>query len=244
MLLSVFGVSQTKATHLVGGYMSYKFLRTEANNDKTFLLSLTLFRDVEQSTVDFDDEIEIGIYLNNTNRDRNQLVKARILTRQLVKPPGSEECDYYSDKKIQMGYYERVITLEPYAQGYHVYFVRCCRNIQNNLTLGTGGEPDQGQTYYCFIPNPALENSSPFFSGVPSPYMCNNDTNTFLNRAIDPDGDSLVYRMVRPFQGGDIGQNSSKPTPPSQLSLPIEEVEYRVGYHNNRTLWRWGNSHR
>lgn len=240
MLLSVIGISHTKATHLVGGYMSYKFLRTEANNDKTFLLSLTLFRDVEQSTVDFDDEIEIGIYLNNTERDRNQLVKARILTRQLVKPPGSEECDYYSDKKIQMGYYERVVTLEPYAQGYHVYFVRCCRNIQNNLTLGTGGEPDQGQTYYCFIPNPALENSSPFFSGVPSPYMCNNDTNTFLNRAIDPDGDSLVYRMVRPFQGGDIGQNSSKPTPPSKLSLPIEEVEYRVGYHNNRPFGAGG----
>jgi gliding motility-associated-like protein len=226
------GIGKSNATHLVGGYMSYEFLRTEANNDKTFKISLTLFRDVEQSTVDFDDEIELGIYLNNTERDRNQLLKVKILTRGLVKPPGSEECDYYSDKKIEMGYYERTVRLGPYPQGYHVYFVRCCRNIQNNLTLGSGGEPDQGQTYYCFIPNPALENSSPFFSGVPSPYMCNNDTNTFLNRAIDPDGDSLVYRMVRPFQGGDIGQNAAKPVPPSKLKLPIDTVEYRVGYHN------------
>jgi gliding motility-associated-like protein len=234
VLLTSIGVSKSVATHLVGGYMSYTFLRTEANNDKTFRLALTLFRDVEQSTVDFDDEIEIGIYLNNADRDRNQLVTAKILSRQPVKPPGSEECDYYADKQIQMGYYERVITLEPYTQGYHIYFVRCCRNIQNNLTIGSQSEPDQGQTYYCFIPNPALENSSPFFSGVPSPYMCNNDTNTFLNRAIDPDGDSLVYKLVRPFQGGDIGQNQSKPTPPSQLALPIVPVEYRVGYNSMR----------
>lgn len=239
-ILAFAGISKSSATHLVGGYMSYKFVRTEANNDKTFRIALTLFRDVEQSTVDFDDEIEIGIYLNNAERDRNQLLKVRILTRQLVTPPGSEECDYYSDKKIQMGYYERNVTLEAYPQGYHVYFVRCCRNIQNNLTLGSSGEPDQGQTYYCFIPNPALVNSSPFFSGVPSPYMCNNDTNTFLNRAIDPDGDSLVYRMVRPYQGGDIGQNASKPIPPTKLSLPIDTVEYRVGYHNNRPFGAGG----
>ncbi|MFT5723459.1 MAG: gliding motility-associated-like protein [Bacteroidia bacterium] len=230
--LSLFGVGQTYATHLVGGYMSYEFLRTEADGDKTFKISLTLFRDVEQSNVDFDDEIKIGIYLNDAERQRNQIVTANILYRQLVKPPGSEECDYYSDKKIQMGYYERTVRLAPYPQGYHVYFVRCCRNIQNNLTLGSNGEPDQGQTYYCFIPNPAIENSSPFFSGVPSPYMCNNDTNTFLNRAIDPDGDSLVYRMVRPYQGGDIGQNASKPDPPTKLALPIDTVNYKVGYHN------------
>ena len=154
-ILAFAGISKSSATHLVGGYMSYKFVRTEANNDKTFRIALTLFRDVEQSTVDFDDEIEIGIYLNNAERDRNQLLKVRILTRQLVTPPGSEECDYYSDKKIQMGYYERNVTLEAYPQGYHVYFVRCCRNIQNNLTLGSSGEPDQGQTYYCFYPKPS-----------------------------------------------------------------------------------------
>ncbi len=224
-------MAQASATHLVGGYMSYRFLRTESNNDKTFLISLTLFRDVEQSNVDFDDQIEIGIYLNNADRDRNQLLNVNILKRQIVRPPGSEDCDYYSNKKIEMGYYERTVTLSPYAQGYHVYFVRCCRNIQNNLTLGASGEPNQGQTYYCFIPNPALENSSPFFSGVPSPYMCNNDSNTFLNRAIDPDGDSLVYKIVRPYQGGNIGQNASKPTPPIKLEeFPIVTVDYKQGF--------------
>ncbi len=211
--------------------MSYEYLRTEANNDRTYKISLTLFRDVEQSTVDFDDNIEIGIYLNNAQRDRHKILNVEILFRRAVRPPGSEECDYYSDKRIEMGYYERTVTIAPYPNGYHLMFVRCCRNNQDNLISGgTGGEPDQGQTYYCFIPNPELENSSPRFSGVPSPYMCNNDTNTFLNRAIDPDGDSLVYRIVRPYQGGDPGQNASKPVPPARLAFPIEEVVYKNGY--------------
>lgn len=188
-----------------------------------------MFRDLEQSSVDFDDEIEIGIYLNNTDRSRNQVLKAPLLKRQLVKPPGSEQCDYYANKRIEMGYYEKTVTLAPYPQGYHVYFVRCCRNIQNNITSGSDG-PDQGQTYYCFIPNPALENSSPFFSGVPSPYMCNNDTNSFLNRAIDIDGDSLVYRFVHPFQGGSPDLNGSAPSPPQYMPWPIVTVDYQSGY--------------
>ncbi|MBO6517271.1 MAG: gliding motility-associated C-terminal domain-containing protein [Bacteroidia bacterium] len=226
------GTQKTYATHLVGGYMSYEFLRTEANNDKTFKISLTLFRDIEQSEVEFDEEIEIGVYLNNAKRSRNQLLSVKLLRRQIVRPPGSEECDYYSNKRIEMGYYERTVTLAPYPQGYHIYFVRCCRNIQDNLKLDSKGDPYQGQTYYGFIPNPALENSSPFFSGIPSPYMCNNDTNTFLNRAVDPDGDSLVYRFVHPFQGGSVGQSTSKPTPPKELfpdntELIIPKVEYK-----------------
>lgn len=228
LLLCGLGLPRVQATHLIGGYMSYEFLRTEANNDKTFKISLTLFRDIENSTVDFD-QIQIGVYLNNAERTRNQIITTDVLKRQLVRPPGNEECDYYSNKRIEMGYYETVVTLAPYPQGYHIYFVRCCRNFQDNL-VDNGTEPTQGQTYYCFIPNPALENSSPFFSGIPSPYMCNNDSNTFLNRAIDPDGDSLVYRIVHPYQGGAIGQNASAPVPPSKLPLPIETVVYRNNF--------------
>lgn len=225
LLLSGMVGNSAYATHLVGGYMSYEFLRTESNNDKTFKISLTLFRDVEQSDVEFDGEIEIGVYLNNEKRARTQLLSVKLLTRRMVLPPGSEDCDFYSDKKIEMGYYERTVTLAPYPQGYHLYFVRCCRNEQNNL-LSSGNGPIQGQTYYCFIPNPALENSSPFFSGVPSPYMCNFDTNTFLNRAVDPDGDSLVYRFVHPFQGGAASISSAKPTPP-QFMPKIDSVDYK-----------------
>jgi gliding motility-associated-like protein len=231
ILLGVQGV--VHATHLIGGYMNYEFLAETRNGKYQYKIMLHMFRDVEQSDVQFDDEIELGVYFNNTNRDIHRRFIIPLIYRLEVKPPGSEECDYYADKRIEMGYYEGVITLDAYANGYHLNFVRCCRNIQDNLTLDNGS-PFQGQTYTAFIPDPALRNSSPYFQGVPSPYMCALDTNTFLNRAIDKDGDSLVYRFVRPFQGGRPTQGGANPTPPDNLNLPIQEVEYRPGYSANR----------
>ena len=86
--------------------------------------------------------------------------------------------------------------------------------------------PSQGQTYYCFIPSTALKNSSPAFYGVPSPYMCVNDTNSFLFDAVDRDGDSLVYRFMRPYQGGSPA--SSSPAPSVSFDTPL--LRYKAGY--------------
>lgn len=221
---------KAQATHLIGGYMSYEYLRTEANNDKLYKISLNLFRDMT-SGIKFDEEISVGIYYNTPELKRHKLLTVKRITQSIVRPPGSEDCGFYDNRKIETAFYERTVTLADHVGGYHVYFVRCCRSLQNNLTNNSNGTPDQGQTYYCFIPNPALKNSSPYFSGVPSPYMCNNDTNTFLNRAVDPDGDSLVYSIVHPYQGGSLSQ-SAAPEPPVTLrsNWPLPKVEYKAGY--------------
>jgi gliding motility-associated-like protein len=233
ILLSTFflfaGIGQSMATHLIGGYMSYEFLE-KINNDYSYKITLYMFRDVEQSEVNFDEEILLGIYLNNTNLDRTQVLRVPLLTRKIVRPPGNEECEYYADNEIEMAFYEKTVTLPAYTEGYHITFVRCCRNLQDNL-INDVGKPFQGQTYYGRIPNPALRNSSPRFSGVPSPYMCAKDTTTFLNRAVDKDGDSLVYRYVWPFQGGEPTQGGAMPDPPVRLTLPITPVQYESAYN-------------
>ena len=223
-----------EATHLIGGYMSYQYLGRNANGDYDYKVTLNIFRDKLQSTVDFDDEIELGIHLNNNTLQLYRPWPINIIFKRRVEPPGSEDCEFYADNvNIEQGFYEAVISLPPNSAGYHLTFVRCCRNIQDNLTTQSG-QPFQGQTYYCFIPNPIVENSSPFFSGVPSPYMCAKDTNVFLNRAVDPDGDSLVYRFVWPHQGGAPTQGGAMPPPPDNLSLPLDSVEYLSGYGYKR----------
>jgi gliding motility-associated-like protein len=233
VFLVLTGMTQkANATHLIGGYMSYQFLEKLPNNEYQYKVTLYMFRDVEQSDVDFDAEINVGVYLNNTALNRTKVISIPLGYRKRVTPPGSEECDYYADKQIEMAFYERTFSLAAYPEGYHLTFIRCCRNKQDNLTLDGNGSPYQGQTYHCFIPNPALQNSSPYFSGVPSPYMCVNDTNSFLNRAIDPDGDSLVYRFVTPYQGGEPTQGGAMPEPPVNLTLPIKEVDYRSGFNS------------
>lgn len=211
--------------------MSYEYIGKATNGDSRYKITLNVYRDCFQSDVPFDDEIPLGVYFNNDQKVRNQVADFKLITKYKVEAPGSVDCEYYRDKVcIEYGLYEGIIQLATFTGGYHITFVRCCRNKQTNLP-DQGGTPFQGQTYYCFIPNTSLENSSPVFSGVPSPYMCALDTTTFLFNAFDPDGDELSYKIVRPFQGGSPTTNGALPDPPLNLSLPIQPVQYNTGYN-------------
>ena len=218
--------TQSKATHLIGGYMSYEFLNINSNNgEHRYKITFHVYRDCS-GNVPLDDQITVGVYLNNDNNSLNQQPVFNLITKRIVQPPGSIECDYYRKNVcIEYGLYEGIISLKPYSEGYHITYTRCCRNIQNNI-VQDGSTPSQGQTYYCFIPSTDLKNNSPAFYGVPSPYMCANDTNSFLFDAVDKDGDSLVYRFMRPFQGGSLA--SPDPSPSASLDTPL--LRYKAGY--------------
>jgi gliding motility-associated-like protein len=214
--------------------MNYQYLGKAPNGNSRYKITLNVYRDCYQSEVALDDKIKLGVYLNNADKNRYKVYEFSLLAKYKVQPPGSVDCDYYAKNVcIEYGLYEGVIELATYNGGYHLTFVRCCRNIQNNLP-NQGGSPFQGQTYYCYIPNTTYENSSPVFSGVPSPYMCANDTTTFLFNAFDPDGDELTYKIVRPFQGGSPTTNGALPDPPETLSLPISPVIYNPGYNSTK----------
>lgn len=208
--------------------MSYQYLGQNSKGNFNYKLTLSIYRDCQQSDVQFDPVIKIGIYHNNSKLSKFKTVYINLITKKLVSPPGNTNCGFKPSVCIEEGFYEGIIEVEPSTIGYHLSFVRCCRNKQNNLKLGNNGLPDLGQTYYCFIPPTNIQNSSPVFKGVPSPYMCANDTTSFLNTAVDQDGDSLVYYFVKPFDGGSPG--SDLPDPPPTLSLPISTVVYKNGF--------------
>lgn len=213
--------------------MNYTFLGKTANGNSRYKVTLNVYRDCFQSDVPLDDNIPIGIYLNNANKDRYRVYDFNLTAKYKVEPPGSVDCDFYAQNVcIEYGLYEGVIEVPEYTEGYHITFVRCCRNRQENLP-DQAGTPFQGQTYYAFIPNTSYENNSPVFSGVPSPYMCSNDTTSILFSAVDPDGDELSYRIVRPYQGGAPTSSGAMPDPPPNLSLPIQPVQYNTGYNSD-----------
>ncbi len=206
--------------------MNYEFLNINpTNGDYRYKITFHVYRDCS-GKVELDDQITLGVYLNDNNKSLNQQPVFKLVTKERVQPPGSIECDFYRKNVcIEYGLYEGIISLKPYSEGYHITYSRCCRNVQNNI-VQDGTMPSQGQTYYCFIPSTALQNSSPAFYGVPSPYMCVNDTNSFLFDAVDRDGDSLVYRFMRPYQGGSPA--SSSPAPSASLDTPL--LRYKAGY--------------
>ena len=206
--------------------MNYEFLNRAPNGDYRYKVSLHVFRDDLNSIVGFADEIKLGIYLNNDAQDLYDVVNIRRVTTFEVPAPGSIDCDDVRKKvRIFFGLFEGVITLKPNVTGYHLSYVQCCRNVQDNLT-DDGGNPDQGQTYYAFIPSTSYENSSPSFYGVPSPYMCSLDTTSFLFDAVDKDGDSLSYNFMRPHAGGTPLAN----TPDPERNLTLKRLIYKSGF--------------
>lgn len=210
--------------------MSYEFKKQLSNGNYQYQVTIDMFRDCKNSTVAFDDVIKLGVHIDNDDNDIYRKYNFTLLSKSRVDPPGSAFCDFYPKNVcIERGFYQGMIELQPNSGGYHLTFVRCCRNVQNNL-VDDEGTPFQGQTFYGYIPDPSLKNSSPIFSGVPSPFMCNLDTNQFLFNAYDKDGDSLVYKIGMPFQGGSPSSTGNSPDPPPKLKLPIDAVQYRPGY--------------
>ncbi len=211
------------ATHLVGGSMNYEYVGKFGNMVR-YRVTLTLYRDCSVLT-QFDNNITLGVYNDNFNNSRYQNFNFTLLDTNRVNPPQGANCPGTVSVCIEEGIYSRTIDLPQSSTGFHLMFARCCRNNgQINI-------PDNnGQTYYAFIPpTNNIINSSPKFTGVPAPYICINDSTSYLNSATDADGDSLSYRIVTPWRGG--SSTNPIPTPPSNLNLPLPTVTYRFGYN-------------
>ncbi len=131
--------------------------------------------------------------------------------------------------------------------GYFLIHEACCRNdgIDNIQDADAAG-----MAFFAYVPPYGFKNDSPVFTDNPVPFLCVNDTSTFLNTAIDPDGDKLVFEFLAPLDGnhasgGGGGSNqtgSGGPGPgggnlnwyPSPTySLPIEKVTYNTNFSYN-----------
>jgi gliding motility-associated-like protein len=219
------------ATHLVGGYMSYEYLGKTPNGNVRYKISVFMFRDCLSGQVDLEDRIDVGIYHVQTNRLARVITVPMIGGPRRVQPPGFTTCNFYDNNVcIERGVYETITELAPSDFGYHLMHVVCCRNVQVNLTTSADGTPNQGQTYYCRIPPTDLENSSPAFRTIPSPFICVNDTTDILYSAVDIDGDSLSYRIMHPFAGG--APTGQLWNPPAIIDPNIDAVQYKNGYNS------------
>lgn len=206
----------------MGGSFTYEYLG-QAGNSYKYKLKIQMFRDCQNSTTPFDQTIRVGIYNNNFSKNKYDITSINLKSETTVNPPsGGSNCSFVPNVCIRKGYYEKIVYLPYSSTGYHLLHQRCCRNNLTNLAA------HMGQSYYAFIPAQSYQNNSPYFSGIPTPYICANDTINISYSAIDPDGDSLVYSFVRPNAGGTV--NDPAPYPSSNLSLPLTKVYYASSY--------------
>jgi hypothetical protein len=218
-LLSILS-SSSLATHLIGGEITCKNLGTTENNDIRYRISVTLLRDCDG--VPLADNIEVGLYNNDSTNTLNQIISLSLPLKSFI----DLSCgDSTSNLCVEWGLYQEIITVTPNTEGFILLFQTCCRNPSVNLIQGSSF-PDQGFDLRCTIPPTAISNDNP-----PSEYIrlaCVNKTtywDPFSSR--DYDGDSLVYRAIKPHNGG----STANPNPLPPQTLPeLKTVIYNSGY--------------
>jgi gliding motility-associated-like protein len=221
---------QSHATHILGGEMTYTYL----GNDN-YQVTLTLYRDCGPANTQgtaLDAMAAIGVF--NSSGVLVQTVHFEL--------PGETSVPVVTDNPCltappsictKQGIYSGMIHLPSGTGGYTLSYQRCCRspsliNLNNNPST-------QGMTCTVFVPDPNITgpNSSPTFTNDPPMVLCLDQTTILDQLATDPDGDSLVYALCAPLQGGDNLVNVM-PDPPA--APPYMPVFWAPGYSETNQL--------
>jgi len=192
----VFTSIECKATHLIGGELTYQCLGSD-----NYLITLKIYRDCFNGIPPLDDPAYVFVYnssgtlLQTLNFTSPVIVNLPVVINNpcLIAPPNV--C-------VEEGVYTYTINLPPISGGYQLAHQRCCRN---NSILNISDPGATGSTYTALIPGPGLAtcNNSPYFNNFPPLALCAGDSLNFDHSATDIDGDSLVYELCAPYEGSD-----------------------------------------
>mgnify|MGYP000937907441 CR=1 FL=1 len=219
---------EVKATHIVGGNITYRCL---GNNQ--YEIRLSLRRDCLLGAPDaqFDDPASVGFFDATTN----QLLTFVGFGGQLLIPFNHDDTlnqIFVSDCSIagnpvcvHQTTYIDTIFLPTWQNGYNIVYQRCCRNGSLNNVLNP---LTTGMTLVAHLSAAAQQvcKSSPQIGDYPPIYICVNKDIDFYPNAYDSNGDSLGFSLATPFSGGDIINNM--PQPP--LAPPYTLINWRPPY--------------
>ncbi len=191
-------ISNSFATHIVGGELYYRYL----GNSK-YRITLKLYRDCINGQVPFAGQGEGSSLLDVFDKNNEQYAVFPLGEPVITKVPETTNIPCIKSPGgicVEEGVYTTTITLPPKTGGYKLVYSTCCRNT---AILNLVNPSSQGSTYSAFIPGPELAatNSSPRFNKYPSIFICQGNQINFDHSASDPDGDELVYSLCSAFNG-------------------------------------------
>lgn len=191
LLASMFCLSLfSYASHVVGG--NIEVVQTGAN---TYDVTMNLFRDCSGITLDPTQTIDI--YEIGTNVSYGSITVSQPSPSYVVQL--GDSCYTPTGLCVEQWTYTGTVTLNNNTNGYYFVWSVCCRNgAIDNLSAPSSA----GSLLYTEIPDPALAgmNSTPSFGPYPSDgYFCVNYTQDIVSTVTDPDGDSLVFSLVTPY---------------------------------------------
>ncbi|MGB1040840.1 MAG: gliding motility-associated C-terminal domain-containing protein [Flavobacteriales bacterium] len=183
----------TQASHGVGG--DTRFIQTGANS---FTVVFRFFR--------YCTGISVPASLTNA-RILDNVTNASITTftankDSVVNIIFGDECYTPPGLCVEAHYYSGTVNLANNPNGYYVTWTTCCRNNPIVNVASTGN------VWYTQIPDPAIAggNSSPKFVEYPRDgYFCIGFDKIIDFSCTDPDGDSLRYTIINPFDRTSAG---------------------------------------
>ena len=204
-----FSGNQASATHLMGGEATYRFLGI-VNGNYQYEIKFSVYVDWDstanafyQNNGGFIPSINYGVY----NTSNNALfVQGNIPNTDTAKyiPSLPVGCNVpgITSLKITLNTFIDTINLPGPFSEYSFMYQNCCRN---SSPLNIVAPQTTGIIMANLMSPNFVENSSPQFTDPAVPFLCQGDTTTFSNNAIDPDGDFLVYKFISNTQSVGFG---------------------------------------
>lgn len=183
-----------KATHVVGGSLTYEHL-----GGATYRVTLKIYRDCRPGNAAFPGSVTILVRDENGNVFSPNKDITIPFTTSVPVNPYIDTCAANPGLCLEEAIYTRVVNnLPPYPGGYHMYYQYCCRNSTLNNVVNPLGT---GETWYTHIPDQStlITNSSPVWVNPPPVFVCQAEPINFDFSATDSDGDSLVYSWYTPY---------------------------------------------
>lgn len=222
----------SKASHVVGGEVTYKCL-----GGNRYEITISLYEDCLTGlpeAIAQDDPAYLNIFDgtgrpmfidSSFNPPHSAYDSIRLGSRTTVPANFSNLCVNNPPVTcLRKAVFTKVYTLPPNTTGYTVVYQRCCRNAS---ILNIINPASVGATYYCNIPPAGLAtcNNSAVFKNYPPQIICINNPLIYDHSAIDPDGDSLSYEFCNTYEGGSNNDAKPIPSPP-----PFDTVTYIKPY--------------
>jgi gliding motility-associated-like protein len=218
LFLLVVNLTKLFSSHIVGGEIEMAYIR-----GNIYQILLKMYVDSKNATagvIASEIEARVGIYEKNTHK----LMAKKNLPRRLnLLVNYDSACNKLINKPIEtraLVFFEN-IELDPAVynspNGYYVVWGNCCRNI---VIENIQNPFYEGMAFYTEFPalmknGTRFYNSSPHFETIGTTqdligdFPCINKDFTFNFSGVDPNGDSLAYRMSTPLAGWvDYGGNA------------------------------------
>ncbi len=211
-------VLPARATHIIGGYLSYTHL-----SGNMYQIHLVVYRDCLNGVPPFDDPAHITIYDGNGN----------VYT--LMHPPVFDSSDVFVQGScipgnvcIRKANYYVTIPLALNDGPFTFAYQRCCRSLSVLNIVDPG---DFGMTFFNVI-DETIPNSAPVYNHEFAAFTYVGDNFSFDAGATDPDGDVLVYSL----EGAYDGSSQTMPAPMTASPPPYNLLVWAPSYSQSNML--------